>query len=770
MDTSSVSLEGFDVLPFRQFTENAYLNYSMYVILDRALPHIGDGLKPVQRRIVYAMSQLGLLSTAKYKKSARTVGDVLGKFHPHGDSACYEAMVLLAQPFSSRYPLLDGQGNWGAPDDPKSFAAMRYTESRLSRYADLLLSEINLGNTEWTPNFDGTLLEPSLLPARVPNLLLNGTTGIAVGMATDIPPHNITEVVEALILLLDRPDASLDDIMTCIKGPDYPTEAEIITPFAEIRELYATGGGRIKMRAKYQIEDGDIVVKALPHHASGEKILEQIAAQMEAKRLPMVADIRDESDHEDPTRLVIVPRHSKTDTSALMDHLFATTDLEKSYRANLNMIGINGKPEIKTLPAILTEWLEFRTSTVRKRLEHRLEKVVDRLHILDGLLIAFLNIDEVIAIIRNSDQPREELIRRFDLSQRQADAILEIRLRQLARLEEITLRGEKKELDAERLEIEKTLGSANRLKALIKKELKADLKIHGDERRSPIKQRKEAEAFSDIEVLQTEPVTIILSQNGWIRSAKGHDFDPEKTKFKSGDSLLAHARIMSNRQIVVFDSTGKSYSLPAHTLPSARGVGEPLTGRLTIKSDAFITAMVTGDDTDHFLIFSDTGFGFITCFENLIAKSRTGKAILTLSKFARIMPPEPVKNPDTDSIVAITTAGRLIIFEAKEMPIMEKGKGNKIIGIPRDQLQVADAERVKILKILPEDSTIMVYAGKHFLQLKPGNQKNYLSRRGYRGKKLPRGFRNVHGIDIIPPAPETSDSPETDSGGSGDND
>lgn len=742
------AIEGFEKQPFEIFAETAYLNYSMYVILDRALPYIGDGLKPVQRRIVYAMSQLGLSSSAKYKKSARTVGDVLGKFHPHGDSACYEAMVLLAQPFSCRYPLLDGQGNWGAQDDPKSFAAMRYTESRLSRYADLLLSELDLGATKWTPNFDGTLDEPTLLPARLPNILLNGTTGIAVGMATDIPPHNLKEIAQALVYLLDHPDAKLDQICEFIQGPDYPTDAEIITSPSEIMEMYKTGNGRIKMRAKFHVDDGDIVITALPHHSSGEKILEQIAAQMQTKGLPMVIDLRDESDHEEPTRLVIVPK-AKTNPDALMDHLFATTDLERAYRVNMNMIGINGRPEVKPLLIILSEWLGFRTDTVRKRLEHRLEKVKDRLHLLEGLLTAFLNIDEIIGIIRHNDDPKPDLMAKFNLSDRQATAILEIKLRNLARLEEIKIRAEKDELDIERQHLEKTLASEKRLKELIKKEIIADAKSHGDKRRSPITERKESEAFSKEEVIQIEPVTIILSKNGWIRSARGHDIDTAKLKFRTGDEFLSFAHTMSNKPAVFFDSTGKSYSIAAHTLPSARSMGEPLTGRLTLRQDAHITSLVTGNDDDLFLLYTDTGFGFITLFSNLTAKSRTGKAVLTMDELAIFMEPQQVKDPGNELLAAITTSGRLIIFPVKEMPIMEKGKGNRIIGIPKNELSIPGTERIKILKLLPQNASIVIYAGKHFLKLSLGNQENYMAKRGYRGKKLPRGFQNVSHMEVL---------------------
>lgn len=749
MSTASpMILEDFEKIPFEEFAEKAYLNYSMYVILDRALPHIGDGLKPVQRRIVYAMSQLGLSATAKYKKSARTVGDVLGKFHPHGDTACYEAMVLLAQPFSCRYPLLDGQGNWGAPDDPKSFAAMRYTESRLSKYAEVLLIEINLGATEWVPNFDGTLKEPALLPARLPNLLLNGTTGIAVGMATDILPHNLTEVGNALIHLLDHPGATLEDLLCHIKGPDFPTEAEIITPADEIKAMYETGNGRIKMRAKYKVENGEIVLTALPHHASGEKIIEQIAAQMEAKRLPMVVDIRDESDHEDPIRLVIVPRSSRVNVDALMDHLFATTDLEKSYRVNMNMIGLSGKPEVKNLVTILDEWLTFRQETVTKRLEHRLNQVLDRLHILEGLLIAFLNIDEVIEIIRNADDPKSELIRRFNLSDRQAEAILEIKLRHLAKLEEIKITGERDDLEKEREQLEKTLGSKQLLKNLIKKEIKQDIKTHGDDRRSCIRERKEAEAFSEEDVIIVEPLTIILSQNGWIRSAKGHDFEPEKVKFRSGDSYLTHGRTLSNKQTAFLDTTGRSYALPSHSFPSARSMGEPLTGRLSLKSDVVIPYMINGNEDQLIFLYSDIGYGFVTPLSNLYSKNKNGKTMITLKDSAKLMPPEFVHTPETDLISVVTTAGRLLIFPINEMPKLDKGKGNKIIGIPKDQLTLQDGERILLLKVITPEDTLVIHAGKRFLKLKPANQENYKGKRGQRGKKLPRGYQNVQQVEI----------------------
>ncbi len=739
----------FETLAFEEFAEQAYLNYSMYVILDRALPHIGDGLKPVQRRILYAMNGLGLSSSSKYKKSARTVGDVLGKFHPHGDSACYEAMVLLAQPFSCRYPLLDGQGNWGAPDDPKSFAAMRYTEVRLSKYANLLLSEIDLGATPWVQNFDGTLKEPALLPARLPNLILNGTSGIAVGMATDIPPHNLNEVAEALIYILDNPSAGSEDIIKLINGPDYPTEAEIITPSAEIAKIYLTGNGIIKMRAVFHREKGSIVVTALPYHASGERIIEQIASQMQAKKLPMVSDVRDESDHEDPTRLVIIPRSRKVDVEALMNHLFATTDLEKSFRVNMNMIGVDGKPKVKNLLEILSEWLDFRIEIVKKRLEYRLKKLINRIHILDGLLTAFLNIDEIIEIIRQSDNAKDELIRKFDLSEIQAEAILEIKLRQLAKLEEIKIKAEKNELDKERASIEKILSSDRLIKNLIKREIRSDARKYGDKRRSPIRERKDAEAFSKEEIIQIEPVTIILSKNGWVRSAKGYDIDPARIKFKPGDSFLSYVRTMNNKNIVFIDSTGRFYSIYAYDLPSARGMGEPLTTKLSIKAGASVIAMLAGEEEDFFLFFSDMGFGFITKFANLITKNKAGKTGLVLPETAKIMKPELIKKPESDLIAVVTTAGRFIIFPVKEMPVLEKGKGNKIIGIPRDQLKYEGSERVKLLKIIPENSNIVVHSGKHFLKLTPQNQEYYRSKRGYRGRKLPRGYQIVRAIEVV---------------------
>ena len=743
-------IEDFEKLPFEEFTEKAYLNYSMYVILDRALPHIGDGLKPVQRRIVYAMSQLGLSSTAKFKKSARTVGDVLGKFHPHGDTACYEAMVLLAQPFSLRYPLVEGQGNWGAPNDPKSFAAMRYTESRLSKYAQIFLSEIDQGTCEWVPNFDGTLEEPVTLPARLPNVLLNGTTGIAVGMATSILPHNLREVAKALIYLIDNNNANLGEICKFIKGPDFPTSAEIITSASEIRKIYETGRGRVKLRAKFHIEDSEIIYTALPHHASTEKIHEQIANQIDAKKLPMVSDIRDESDHEDPTRLVITPRSNKVDLDALTDHLFATTDLEKAYSFNMNVIGINGKPKVKNLLEFLTEWLEFRAETIRKKLNFRLDKISNRLHILEGLLIVFLNLDEIIKIIRNSDKPKKDLMKAFSLTDIQAVAILEIRLRQLAKLEEIKIKSELKDLETQRKNLEKILNNEKVFKEYLKDEIRADAKEYGDKRRSPIKKRKEAEKFSITDVIDIEPVTVILSKNGWIRSAKGHDIDPENVKFKTQDTLLGYLRTKSDKPIIFLDNRGKSYMLYSHALPSARGNGEPLTGHLSIATDTYIKFMLSGENMEHFLIGSDDGYGFIIQFSDLLTNYKNGKAIVTLKDDNKLLRPQKIVDLEKDSIVAVTSSGRLLIFTLNQLPSLQKGRGNKIISIPKKNLLPPILEKLKFLKILPLNYNLVIYSGKHFFKLTPGNQKDYTGMRGRRGKKLPRGFQNVKKVEIQP--------------------
>ncbi len=753
-DTLPSAIADHERIPFEDFTRKAYLNYSMYVILDRALPHIGDGLKPVQRRIVYSMSQLGLSAASKFKKSARTVGDVLGKFHPHGDSACYEAMVHMAQPFSLRYPLVDGQGNWGDPNDPKSFAAMRYTESRLSRYAQLLLEELEEGTVDWTPNFDGSLDEPVLLPARLPNILLNGASGIAVGMATNILPHNLREVAKALVALIDNENTDIDEVCKCIKGPDFPTDAEIITPPEEILAAYKTGNGRIRMRAKYHIEDGEIVFTALPYHASAEKIYEQIAAQMEAKKLPMVTDIRDESDHEDPTRLVVIPRSSRVDFEALTDHLFATTDLEKSYAFNMNMIGINGRPQVKNLLEVLTEWLEFRADTVRKKLNFRLEKILDRLHLLEGFLIAYLNIDRIIAIIRRSDSPQPELIKAFSLTEAQAKAILEIRLRQLAKLEEIKIKTELEQLTAQKTELETILNNETAFKTCLKTEISSDAKTYGDKRRSPIRQRKEAEKFSVTDVIDVEPVTVILSENGWIRSAKGHEINPESVKFKSGDSLKDFLRIRSDQPVVFLDSTGRSYMLLPHALPSARGNGEPLTGHLSIQQNATIHSMISAENDSFFLVGSDTGYGFVIQFSDFLTQYKNGKAVITLKTNTNLLPPQKVTNRKQDNIAAITRSGRLLIFSLDQLPCLKKGQGNKIISIPQKERKADPPETLKFLKILPIQSNLVIYSGRHHLKLTPGNQADYTGMRGHRGKKLPRGYQNVDHVEVVSVEPD----------------
>ena len=750
-DSLELSLDGVERRSLADFTEQAYLNYSMYVIMDRALPHIGDGLKPVQRRIVYAMSELGLDADAKHKKSARTVGDVLGKFHPHGDSACYEAMVLMAQPFSYRYTLVDGQGNWGAPDDPKSFAAMRYTEARLSRYAEVLLSEVGQGTVDWVLNFDGTLQEPAVLPARLPNILLNGTTGIAVGMATDVPPHNLREVASACVRLLDEPKATIEQLCEHIQGPDYPTEAEIVTPRAEILKMYESGRGSIRMRAVYRVEDGDIVVTALPHQVSGAKVLEQIAAQMQAKKLPMVADLRDESDHENPCRIVIIPRSNRVDADELMQHLFATTDLESSYRVNVNIIGLDGRPQLKNLRAILVEWLEFRTNTVRRRLQHRLDKVEKRLHLLDGLLTAFLNLDEVIHIIRTEEHPKQALIERFELTEIQADYILETRLRQLARLEEMKIRGEQDELLKEQSKLQALLGSEAKLRKLVRSELIKDAETYGDDRRSPIVERAEAKALSENELMPTEPVTVVLSEKGWVRCAKGHDIDATGLSYKAGDGFKAAAAGRSNQFAVLIDSTGRSYSLAAHSLPSARGQGEPLTGRLTPPPGATFECVLLPDDDALYVVASDAGYGFVVKGEDLQAKNKAGKGLLSLPNGAKVMTPRPVADREQDWLAAVTTEGRLLVFKVSDLPQLGKGKGNKIIGVPGDRVASRE-EFVTDLAVIPEGATLVLQAGKRTLSLKADDLEHYKGERGRRGSKLPRGFQRVDGLQVEVPA------------------
>ena len=708
-----------------QFSEKAYLDYSMYVILDRALPHIGDGLKPVQRRIIYAMSELGLSSAAKYKKSARTVGDVIGKFHPHGDAAAYEAMVLLSQSFSTRYPLIDGQGNWGSIDDPKSFAAMRYTECRLSPYAKSLLEELGQGTVDWDSNFDGTLLEPTVLPARLPNLLLNGATGIAVGMATDIPPHNLNEVVNACIKILDEPKVSVEELYKILPGPDFPTQAEIISSEEELKEIYQSGRGSVRMRSTYSIENGEIVISALPHQTSSSKILEQIALQMDAKKLPMIVDLRDESDEENPTRLVLVPKSNRVDKDAVMKHLFATTDLQKNYRVNMNLIGLNGKPQTRDIKLVLKEWLKFRSQTVTRRLQYRLDWVLDRLHILEGLLVIYLNIDEVINIIRNEDDPKKVLQKKFKLSVVQVDAILEIRLRQLAKLEEIKIKEEQSNLDSERKDLEKLLGSKTRLKTLIKKELKADAEIYGDQRNSPIVTREEASAFDETELISSDPVTVVLSERGWIRAAKGHEIDPNSLSYRGDDSLQDFARGKSNQLAVFLDSNGKAYSIPSHSLPSARGMGEPITGRLSADSGVKFVSASIGVGDDRFLIMNTGGYGYIAEYKNMISNKKSGRAFMRLPDNAEMLKAIPVRKNHTH-IAAVSNIGKLLIFEIDELPILGKGKGNKIINIPKDKLSAGE-EFMAHAQLLATDSSLRIEVGKRFVTLKPKDWSEYIS-------------------------------------------
>ena len=746
---SEMTHDGTERLALHTFTENAYLNYSMYVIMDRALPFIGDGLKPVQRRIIYAMSELGLSNNAKFKKSARTVGDVLGKYHPHGDSACYEAMVLMAQPFSYRYPLVDGQGNWGAPDDPKSFAAMRYTESRLSKYAEVLLRELGQGTVDYVPNFDGTMQEPKMLPARLPNILLNGTTGIAVGMATDIPPHNIREVAAAAIALLEKPGSSLEDLLEFVQGPDFPTEAEIITPRNEIRKMYESGKGSVRMRAVWHKEDGSAVITALPHQVSGAKVLEQIANQMRAKKLPMVEDLRDESDHENPTRLVVVPRSNRIDLDQVMNHLFATTDLERSYRINMNMIGLDHRPQVKGLLEILTEWLAYRRDTVHRRLSFRLDKVLKRLHILDGLLVAFLNIDEVIHIIRTEDEPKPVLMQRFELSDTQAEAILELKLRHLAKLEETKIRGEQDELAKERDHLQALLASERKLSTLIRKEIQADAETFGDDRRSPIIEREEAKAMSEHDFVPSEPVTIVLSESGWVRSAKGHDIDASGLSYKAGDSFRAAAKGKSNQPVVFMDSTGRSYALDPMTLPSARGQGEPLTGKLTPPPGATIEHVLMAPDDQKLLMASDAGYGFVCTFSDLVARNRAGKAMITLPDNAKAFAPIEINGND-DMLLSITAAGRMLLFPVADLPQLSKGKGNKIISIPSAQAASGE-DKLEWLLVLPPQTSVTLHVGKRKLVVRPEELQKFRAERGRKGTLLPRGLQRVDRVEVDAP-------------------
>ncbi|WP_076415781.1 DNA topoisomerase IV subunit A [Shewanella sp. UCD-KL12] len=746
-DAIDLSLDGVEQMPMRRFTEEAYLNYSMYVIMDRALPHIGDGLKPVQRRIIYAMSELGLSAQSKHKKSARTVGDVLGKYHPHGDSACYEAMVLMAQPFSYRYPLVDGQGNWGAPDDPKSFAAMRYTEARLSKFSEVLLSELGQGTVDWGVNFDGTMKEPLVLPSRLPHILLNGITGIAVGMATDVPPHNTRELVSACVELLDNPKTELERLMELVPGPDYPTEAEIITPKADIAKIYSTGRGSIKARAVYTIENGEVVITALPHQASGGKILEQVAAQMQAKKLPMVVDLRDESDHENPVRIVVVPRSNRVDCDQLMAHLFATTDLEKNFRVNLNILGLNGRPQVKGLKQILTEWLEYRFNTVTRRITHRLDKVLARLHILDALMVAFLNIDEVIEIIRYEENPKAELMSRFKLTDVQADAILDLKLRHLAKLEEMKIKTEQSELEAERDKLQLLLSSDRRMKTLIKKELVRDGETYGDDRRSPLIERSESKALTEQELAPVEAVTVVLSEKGWVRCAKGHDIDGTALSYKSGDAFLCSAAGKSNQPSVFIGSTGRAFATETHTLPSARSQGEPITTRFNLSPGEVMEHLILGDDSKYYLLASDAGYGFVGSYKDMVSRNKAGKALLSLPANAKVIKPQLVNKDNVESILAITNEGRMLLFSMEALPQLSKGKGNKIIGIPTERSKSRE-ELLTHLHVVPEDTSVTLWAGKRKLTLKPSDLEHYRGERGRRGAKLPRGLQRVDSVEL----------------------
>lgn len=744
-DLARPAFHGFEQLPLREYAERAYLDYSMYVVLDRALPFLGDGLKPVQRRIIYAMSELGLNAASKPKKSARTVGDVIGKYHPHGDSACYEALVLMAQPFSYRYPLIEGQGNFGSTDDPKSFAAMRYTESKLTPIAEVLLGEINQGTTDWTPNFDGTLEEPTWMPARLPHLLLNGTTGIAVGMATDVPPHNLNEIVSALLHLLDDPDATVAELCEHVKGPDYPSFAEIITPIADLRTMYETGYGSVRARSTFLKENGNIVVNALPFQVSPSKVIEQIAAQMRAKKLPWLEDIRDESDHANPVRVVLVPRSNRVDAEQLMGHLFATTDLERSYRVNLNVIGLDGRPQVKNLKTLLSEWLQFRGTTVTRRLNHRLQKVERRLHMLEGLLVAFLNLDEVIHIIRTEDEPKPALIARFGLSEEQTEYILDTKLKQLARLEEMKIRGEQEELAKERDKILAILDSKAKLKKLIRDELVADAKKFGDDRRSPLVQRGAAQAIDETELVPSEPMTVVLSEKGWIRAAKGHDMDPSTLSYRDGDALLGSVRARSTQQVAFLDSEGRAYSTLIHTLPSARGNGEPLTGRFSPAPGSAFMTLASGENNTRFVLASTHGYGFVTRFENLTGRNKAGKAMLNLASGSKVLTPAVVANPETDRIVAVTSSGNLLAIAASDLPELDKGKGNKIIDIPKAKLAT---ERVVAVVSVAPGNTLLVRSGQRTMNLSFKDLDTYLGTRATRGHLLPRGWQKVEGLAV----------------------
>jgi topoisomerase IV subunit A len=752
MDNQELNFEGVEKQPLRTFTEKAYLDYSMYVILDRALPALGDGLKPVQRRIIYAMSELSLGAANKHKKSARTVGDVIGKFHPHGDTACYEAMVLMAQPFAYRYPIVDGQGNWGSQDDPKSFAAMRYTEAKLTRYADVLLGELADGTVDWQANFDGTLQEPIILPSRLPNLLLNGTQGIAVGMATDIPPHNLREVAAACVHLLEDPEATTAALMKHVKGPDLPTGAEIVSPRADIKEFYEKGVGAFKARAVYEIEDGNIVVKAFPYQVSGSKIQEQIAEQIRSKKLPMVETVNDESDHENPTRLVIVPRSNRVDLVELMNHLFATTDLERGYRVNLNIIGLDGRPKVMGLKSILTDWLEFRITTVTRRLQHRLDKVMKRLHILEGLLIAYLNLDEVIRIIRREDEPKPVLMKRFKLSDEQTEEILNTRLRHLAKLEEMKIREEQKELKSEAEDLESYLKSKAKLKKLVAKEIEADAEKHGDARRTKIVEREAAQAIDETSLIPNEPVTVVLSTGGFVRSAKGHEIDARTLSYKGGDAFQGVARGRSLQPAIFVDSTGRTYSLPAHSLPSARGNGEPLSGRLNPPDGAKFAGVIMGEPEDLWLLASDAGYGFTVRLKELITDRRAGKTVLNVPENSHVLPPAFVPSPDS-LVLVVSSEGKMLAFKVSDVPEMPKGKGNKLYDIPAKKAAAREEVLVGVA-VVPPTGQLTLWSGEKQKTLTWAELKEFKGERAQRGAVLPRGWREIERVEGVLPEPK----------------
>jgi len=745
MQKQELNFEGVERQALKTFTEKAYLDYSMYVILDRALPALGDGLKPVQRRITYAMSELALSAVNKHKKSARTVGDVIGKYHPHGDSACYEAMVLMAQPFAFRYPIVDGQGNWGSQDDPKSFAAMRYTEAKLTKYAEVLLSELAHGTVDWTPNFDGTLEEPAILPARLPNLLLNGTSGIAVGMATDIPPHNLKEVAAACIHLLEEPEATTRALMKHVRGPDLPTGAEIISPRADLVEFYDKGVGSYKARATYELEDGNIVVTAFPYQVSGNRVAEQIAEQMRAKKLPMVEDVRDESDFEHPTRLVIVPRSNRVDTTEVMNHLFATTDLERSYRVNLNIIGLDGRPRVMGLKGVLADWLEFRIATVTRRLQYRLEKVSKRLHILAGLLVVYLNLDEVIRIIRREDEPKSVLMKRFKLSEEQTEAILETKLRHLAKLEEMKIREEQTALDAERAALEALLKSKAKLRRLVADEIRADALTYGDERRTKIVEREAAQAIDATTLIPNEPTTVVLSTGGWVRAAKGHDIDPLTLSYKTGDAFQSVARGRSLQSAVFIDSTGRTYTLPAHSLPSARGQGEPLSGRLNPPDGAKFAGVMLGEPEDLWLLATDAGYGFTVRFKDLLTDRRAGKTVLNVPGNALVLPPAFVASPE-GLVCVVSSEGKMLAFNVADVPEMPRGKGNKLYDIPAKKA-AAREEMLTGLAVVAPQGELIIHSGEKRKVLAWGELKDYRGARAQRGAMLTRGWRQVDRLE-----------------------